>query len=97
MSNGKCGVHHYKNIDQAKIDAILKALKDNGATVTGNNPWNVDTHNHGVKLQGTWDQQASTLSIIVTAKDFYVPCSRIWDNIDPLINHISGLSAAELA
>lgn len=65
--------------------------------VSGNNPWDIDTHKHGVKLQGTWDQQSSTLSVIVTDKDWYVPCSKIWETIDSLINHISGLSAAELA
>lgn len=35
MSNGKCGVHHYGNIDQAKIDAIITALRNNGATCFG--------------------------------------------------------------
>lgn len=96
MSNGKCGVHHYANISQAKIDQILDALRKNGSTVTGNNPWNVDTHKFGIKLQGTWDSGSQTLSIIVTDKDFFVPCSKIWDTIDPLINHISSMSDKEL-
>ena len=96
MSKGKCGAHHYGNIDQAKVEAIISKLKATGSTVTGNNPWNVDTHNHGVKLQGTWDKASSTLTVIVTDKDWYVPCSKIWDTIDPLIHHISQLSAAEM-
>ncbi len=86
-----CGEHHYGNINKTKIDQILDQLKKNGATISGNNPWNVDVHNHGVKLQGTWNESNSTLTIIVTAKSWYVPCSKIWDTIDPLINHISSL------
>jgi hypothetical protein len=97
MANGLCGEHHYANITQAKIDAIMDALKKNGATITGNNPWDVDTHNNGVKLRGTWNSANLTLSIIVTDKNWYVPCSKIWDTIDPLINHISGLSDKDVA
>jgi len=95
MANNSCGEHHYGNITKVKIDAIMAALKKSGSTVTGNNPWDVDTHNNGVKLRGTWDQATSTLSIIITDKNFYVPCSKIWDTIDPLINHISGLTDKE--
>ena len=97
MSKGKCGEHHYANINKEKIDAILKALKKSGAHITGNNPWDVDTKSHGVKLRGTWNEEKSTLAIIVTDKDFYVPCSKIWDTIDPLIHHISSLSSEEIA
>ncbi len=96
MSNGKCGVHHYANISQAKIDKILQALKDNGSTVSGNNPWDVNTNKFGIKLQGSWNASSQVLSIIVTDKDFFVPCSKIWDTIDPLINHISSMSDTEL-
>ena len=91
MSDGKCGAHHYAGITQEKIDAIIAALKKNGATVSGDNPWNVDTHKYGVKLQGSWVETTSTLTIIVTDKDFYVPCSKIWDTIDPLIHHIQSI------
>lgn len=96
MSTGKCGVQRYGNITQAKIDKILEALEDNGSTITGDNPWTVNTNKFGVKLKGTWDEASQTLTIIVTAKDFFVPCSQIWDTVDPLVNHISGLSNAEL-
>lgn len=96
MSDGKCGVHTYSNINQARIDGILAALRSSGSTVTGNNPWNVDTHNHGVKLQGSWNAGTSVLSIIVTDKDWYVPCSKIWSTIDPLINHIGQVAEADV-
>ena len=96
MSNGKCGVHSYTNITQSKIDEILAALKKGGATVTGKNPWNVNTNKYGIKLQGTWDKSQEVLSLIVTDKDFFVPCSKIWDFVDPLINHISSLAESEV-
>ena len=96
MSNGKCGLQRYANISEAKINKILDALRDNGSTVTGSNPWTVNTNKFGVRLQGTWDSSSQTLSIIVTGKDFFVPCSQIWDTIDPLVNHISSMSDAEL-
>ena len=89
MSSGKCGVHTYPNITQQKMDLILAALKKDGASVSGNNPWSVDTHKFGVKLQGSWNTSTQVLSIIVTSKDFFVPCSQIWDSIDPLLKGIS--------
>jgi hypothetical protein len=91
-----CGEHHYGNITKVKIEQILIKLKEAGATITGNNPWDVDIHNHGVKLRGTWVEARLSLSIIVTAKNWYVPCSKIWENIDPLINHISSLTDAQV-
>jgi len=94
--NSKCGEHHFGNITKTKVDQILDQLKKNGATIIGNNPWDVDVHNHGVKLQGNWNESNSTLSINVKEKDFYVPCSKIWDTIDSLIHHISGLQDSDL-
>lgn len=92
-----CGEHHYGNITKAKIDKILDQLKQKGSTISGNNPWVVDVHNNGVILQGAWNEGSFTLSIIVTAKNWYVPCSKIWETIDPLINHISGLRDSDLS
>jgi hypothetical protein len=88
MNSGKCRVHDYRNIDQPKIDFMLKSLRESGATVKGNNPWHVETNKHGVKLQAGWEQTQSLLKVMVTAKNFYVPYSKIWDEIDPLINHL---------
>jgi hypothetical protein len=86
----KCGEHNYDNITKSKIDQILQKLQENGATIHGGNPWYVDVNKHNIKLQGIWNEEASTLSVIVTDKKFIVPCSKIWSAIDPLINHISG-------
>ncbi|MCP4217424.1 MAG: hypothetical protein GY765_22465 [bacterium] len=96
MSDGKCGAHHYGNIDQEKVDVIIEQLKQHGAKLTGNNPWDVDTGKYGIKLQGTWDKATSTLTIIVTDKDWFVPCSKIWDYIDPLIHHIQQIAPADI-
>lgn len=85
MSEGRCGAHEYGGIDRSRIEAIISALEENGSDVTGSNPWDVDTNNNGVVLRGTWNEAASTLTVIVTEKRMYVPCSAIWDAIDPLI------------
>jgi hypothetical protein len=94
--SSKCGEHHYGNITKTKIDQILEQLKNNGASISGNNPWGVDIHKYGIKLQGAWNESNLTLSITVIEKDFYVPCSKIWDTIDPLIHHISGLRDSDV-
>ena len=91
-----CGEHRYENISQAKINKILEQLKINGASITGNNPWLVDVNNSGVKLSGSWNQSTATLAVVVTDKSWYVPCSKIWDKIDPLINKIASLQDSEI-
>ncbi len=80
--------HIYPTIDKPKVDKIIEALKANGSNISGNNPWEVDTHNHGIKLIGTWNNATSTLKVEVTDKAFYVPCSTIWENLDAMITHI---------
>lgn len=95
MSTGKCGEHYYENITHVKIDQIIDALKKNGSTVSGNNPWDVDTNKFGIKLRGTWNEGSSTLILIVTDKDFYIPCAKIWETIDPMIQSISSLQEGE--
>ena len=83
-----CGIRIYDNIDRAKVNAILKALIEDGSLVLGNNPWNVDTQKHGVLLLGEWDEEASILSITVTDADWYVPREKIWENIDSLMQAV---------
>ncbi len=95
-NDGKCGAHHYANITQEKMDKMLDALRRQGYKVTGNNPWTINTNNNGVVLRGSWDQAASRLTVIVTEKNFYVPCSKIWDAIDPLINGLSSMSVEDM-
>lgn len=61
-----CGEHHYGNITKVKVDKILDQLKANGATIGGTNPWDVDVHNNGVKLMGTWNEANLSLSVSKT-------------------------------
>ena len=82
------GTHLYENIDRVKVDAILEVLTSHGSIVTGDNPWDVDTKKHGVKLQGAWDEPASTMAITVKDADWYVPSSKVWDNIDSLMRQV---------
>ena len=79
------GMRTFDNINKSRVDAILKALRDHGALVTGNNPWHVDTRHHGVLLQGTWNDETSELSITVIDADWYVPQTKIWENIESLM------------
>lgn len=82
------GAHQYDNIDQNRIDEMIEALKENGATVSGENPWLIDTHKKDVKLKGHWNQADSTLTVSITDKSWYVPDSKIWEVIDPLLNQL---------
>lgn len=95
-STGKCGVHYYANITQAKITTMLAELQQQGCTVTGSNPWTINTNKYSIVLQGTWVEATSTLSVIVTDKSFLVPCSKIWDMIDPLINGLSSMAVEDM-
>lgn len=87
--------HQYGNIDEAKVNEIIAALRKGGATVTGNNPWNVDLNQYGIKLQGSWNSGNNTMTIAVTDKDWWVPCSKIWSTIDELMHNISTVNSAE--
>lgn len=96
-STGECGVHTYANITQGKINEMLTELNNQGATVSGSNPWTINTNKYSIVLQGTWDESTSTLSVIVTGKSWLVPCSKIWGFIDPLINGLSAMSEEDFA
>lgn len=90
-----CGDPHiYDNISELKINMIIDTLKTNGAEVNGSNPWNVDTNNYGIKLIGKWNSETNTLSVEVKDKNFLVPCNKIWENLDPMINKIANSDIA---
>ena len=82
------GTHFYENITRAKVETIITALADHGSSVTGNNPWSIDTKKHGVRLQGEWNEEASILEITVTHADWYVPSKTLWENIDSLMGQV---------
>jgi hypothetical protein len=80
-----CGERIFEDINRSRLDAILKGLIDHGSLVTGTNPWDVDTRNHGVRLRGAWNEHASRLTITVMDADWYVPQKKIWESIASLM------------
>ena len=78
----------YPKVVRQSVDAMLNELMKNGAKITGNNPWFIDTLQSGVKLRGEWSEDASTLSVTLIGKDWYVPSSRIWETIETLMSQL---------
>ncbi len=86
--------HEYGDISRAKIDLMLNELHSRGAAISGNNPWSIETHQHGVELSAVWDEAASMLAIRVSDKNWYVPWETVWRTIDSLIERVQGLEIA---
>lgn len=86
-----CDQRTYDGITKFRIGVVLQRLGEQGATVTGDNPWDADTHRSGVKLHGSWDEASSVMTVAVADKDFYVPCGKVWDAIEPLIREVQAL------
>lgn len=87
---GQCGVRSYAGVTTQIRDAILKKLHVEGMTVTGNNPWDIDTQQAGVKLRALWDPKTRVLRLIVTASSLLAPCSVIWGRIEPTLRGMLG-------
>lgn len=83
-----CGTRYYGNITKQKVDAIISELKDNGAMITGDNPWYVDTNQSGVKLRAEWTETTLTLAVTVTDSHWYVPSTKIWKKLDALLDEL---------
>jgi hypothetical protein len=83
-------------MDRGKVDALLRALRQNGAAVSGDNPWEVDTHLSGVKLRGRLNEDASNLEVTVVDRDWYVPCSMVWQKIDELVHCALAMAVLEV-
>ena len=79
----------YPKVVRQSVDAMLNELMKNGAKITGNNQWFIDTLQSGVKLRGEWSEDASTLSVTLIGKEWYVPSSRIWETIEPLMSQLN--------
>jgi hypothetical protein len=82
---GGYGSHSYRNIGGEKIKLALDALKKHGASIYGNNPWNIDTHYSGIKLTAKWDRKTQTLDLAVTDSDGSIPPSFIWNFLDNIV------------
>jgi hypothetical protein len=91
---GQCGVRSFSRVTEPITKALLSKLHAEGMTVTGDNPWNIDTHEYDVKLRAVWDPKAQVLKLIVTAgKGGYlglVTCDEIWGKIDPIMKGVIG-------
>jgi hypothetical protein len=84
-------------MSRQKVDALLRTLRHFGAAVSGDNPWEVDTHQSGIKLLGRLDEAESNLEITVIDKDWYVPCLTIWRKLDQLMKCAQAMTDGEIA
>ena len=87
-----CGPRTYDNIQPHHVVIIKEKLAQKGATIEGNNPYRIDTHNHDVIIFATYDEQAKAITIR-TEEPFYVSCSKIFETIDPLIDTVREIPA----
>jgi hypothetical protein len=95
---GQCDVRTYGGITEQVKDALLAKLSAEGMGVSGNNPWDIDTHKYGVRLRAVWDPRASVVKLIVTTGKGTevipflksVTCKDIWNEIDPIMKEVSG-------
>jgi hypothetical protein len=87
---GQCDVHTYEGVTPVKVRALIAKLHTAGMAVTGDDPWDIDTHEHGVKLRAVWDLASFKLNLIVTTKDAGVPCFLIWSRIDAAVREALG-------
>ena len=87
---GECGVRAFSGVTPQKKDALLAKLHGAGMVVTGDNPWDVDTHTADVKLRAVWDPGAQVLKLIVTSSAVWAPCSAIWAQVDPTVKEVVG-------
>ena len=78
------GTRSYPNVVRQRVEAMLDELIKNGAKITGNNPWVIDTRQSGVKLRGESSADTSILSVTLIGKEWYVPSSMIWETIETL-------------
>ncbi len=81
----KWGTRTFENISENRLDTILNALAEHGSLVKGNNPWDVETKNHGVRLRGEWNRELSRLTITVMDANWYVTRNTVWENIESLM------------
>ena len=86
---GQCGIRAYAHVTAQVKDLLLTRLHGEGMIVTGDNPWNIETHQYDVRLRAIWDPKGQTLKLIVTAgRGGYaglVTCDEIWGKIDPIV------------
>lgn len=87
-----CTARGFIGISPDHVQHVISRLQEQGATVFGTNPWDVDIGHHGVKLRGLYDTGSGILHIQVLEKNFYVLCSQVWAKIDPLVARVGGVA-----
>jgi hypothetical protein len=91
---GQCSLRSYPGVTERIKDMLLAKLRSEDMSVTGDNPWNIDTRQYDVKLRAVWDPKAQVVKLIVTAgKGGYfgmVTCAEIWKKIDPIMKGVIG-------
>lgn len=96
---GQCGVRTYPRVTERAKNTLLAKLRTEGMGVTGDNPWDIDTRQYGVRLRAVWDPKASVVKLIVrTGKGtdvdpfglVQVTCEDIWKKIDPIMKEVIG-------
>jgi hypothetical protein len=82
----------YGPFTEGQAQAMLAKVRGQGMTVTGNNPWHVDTNTHGVKFDATYD--GTSITIKITGANFYVSNAKVWDKLDPMMQAAKNISGA---
>jgi hypothetical protein len=82
----------YGPFTEGQAQAMLAKVKSQGMTVTGNNPWHVDTNTHGVKFDASYD--GTSITIKITGANFYVSNAKVWDKLDPMMQAAKNISGA---
>ncbi len=73
----KCKPFKIENINAELKDLILENLVESGAKIEGDNPWDIDLNQHGIKLDTIWREVSQDILISVTDRKFYAKCKRI--------------------
>ncbi len=63
---------------------ILAKITGAGMTIGGNNPWQIDAHQHGIRFHAHYDP-SKYVALTVTDKNFYVSYGAIWAKVDKLM------------
>jgi hypothetical protein len=80
-----CGERLYGDYDEARLNRLRERLIRAGMIVTGSNPYEIDTKQHGVALRSLWRAHDRTLLVIVTAKAWYATCAQVWEQVDSYV------------
>jgi hypothetical protein len=74
----------YGPYQDATIQQLLSQLPGVGMSISGQNPYDIDTHSHGVTLQATHNGNG-TVTVSITGKNFYVSQGQVWGKLDGLM------------